>query len=145
MHGQEWGKMEFMAQTLSSGFCSEERPHKCELITSIKAPGKGYNWVNLVATWCCPRYFQNKPRNSPFKPLVWFEGGRKGKLEMSVANRIPCLKILWDRHSACLVGSEVAMGVRGCVGDERQHGSLVRKDKPWPNCSIPYAVSSILS
>lgn len=98
MHGQERGKMEFMAQTRSSGFCSEERLYKGEPVTYSRAPGEGPSLSeisgHLVLSTC---YFKGALKQSS-EPIVRCEGGKKGTLEGFTANRIPRLKIPGDRH-----------------------------------------------
>lgn len=146
MHGQEQGKMKFMAQMLSSGFCSKEKLHTCEHITCSEAPGEGRNWMALVATWYCPHVISKQVIKQSMEPVVWFEGGRKGgmgNMKCPLQTESPEWKFhQTDTGSECYPGSQEALERVDVWLVQSSMADWVERDKPWPNSSILYAMSS---
>lgn len=141
---QEQGKMEFMAQTLSSGFCSKEKLHMCEHITCSEAPGEGRNWMILVATRCCPCYFKtsHKTVHGAYN-VVWGREGKRGNMKCQLQTESPG----WECHqtdtgSECSPRSRVALERVDVWLEQSSMADLVEEDKPWPKSSVLYAISS---
>lgn len=111
-----------------------------------EAPGEGRSWMKWVATWCCPHVTQNKPSNRPLSLKCGLRRGGQGNLKCPLRTESPDWKFRGiDTGSECSVGGRVAPGRMDVWLRKSSMTVLSGKNKPGPNCSILYIMSSILS